>query len=238
MPPVQAVKTGIAELDHLFAVGGYPRGNQILLMGGPGTGKSIFALQFLYRGAVDHGEAGIYVCLDEPPEKLRRNAIIFNWDLKAAEDQKKLVMIDAISARVGVKARTEQYLDATFDLNTVLAKLEKMIWELDARRLVIDSLSVMNLYSQNKSVERTNLLKMANSLGDHVTSLIIAEARTEDIGLRKFPPETFLFDGVVSLRLDPDTQERKLAIRKMRGTKHVLGSFKFQIGSDGIALMP
>ncbi len=238
MPPLPGVKTGIAELDNLFAIGGYPKGNQILLMGGPGTGKSIFAVQYLYKGAVDYGENGIYVCLDEPPEKIRRNAHNFGWDLKGLEDQKKLTLIDAISARVGVRAKAEHYLDATFELNTVLSRLEKAIWELDAKRLVIDSLSVMNLYSQNKSVERTNLLRMANSLSDHVTSLIISEARTEEIGLKKFPPETFLFDGVVTLRLDPDTQERKLAIRKMRGTKHVLGSFRFQIGGMGIALMP
>ncbi len=232
------VKTGITEFDNLLAGKGYPKGNQILVLGGPGTGKSIFGLQYLYKGATELGENGIYVTLDETPDKMRRNVSNFGWDLKNLENNGKLIIIDAISARLGAKVAAEHYLDATFDISSMLRKLEKAILEIDAKRLVLDSLSIMGLYSQGEHMARTNMLRMANALSGQVTTLIISESRTENIGIREFPYETFLFDGMITLTLDPETQERRIAIRKMRGTKHVLGSFKFQIGDMGISLTP
>jgi len=66
------VKTGINGLDRLFSNGGYPEGSTILVLGGPGSGKSIFGMQYIYKGAVEYGEPGVFLTLDEPPEKIQR----------------------------------------------------------------------------------------------------------------------------------------------------------------------
>lgn len=234
----QYVPTGIAELDNLISKGGFPRGSQILVLGGPGSGKSILGLQYLYYGIVKLNEPGVYVTFEETPDKVRKNALNFGWNLRSLEEGRKLLIVDAISARAGIRPKDEHALDATFEVTSLLSKLEKSLWEIDAKRLVIDSISAIGLYSQNENMARTNILKIANALSSYVTSLILSEAKSTDIGIREFPAETFLFDGVITLTLDPDTQERKIAIRKMRGTKHVLGSFKFAINDAGISLVP
>ncbi len=234
----QYVPTGVVEFDNLFANGGYPKGNQILVLGGPGSGKSIFGLQYLHYGITKLNEPGVYVTFEETPDKVRKNALNFGWNLRPLEEGRKLIIVDAISSRAGVRPKEEYSLEATFDITSLLGKLEKTLWEIDAKRLVIDSISAVGLYSQNENIARANILKLSNALTSHVTSLILAEAKSADIGIREFPTETFLFDGVITLTLDSNTQERRIAVRKMRGTKHVLGSFKFTINDTGISLVP
>ena len=85
------VKTGIKGLDELIG-GGLPKNSSILLSGEAGTGKTIFSLQFIYSGAKDFDEAGIYVTFEEKPEELRKEASQFGWDFKKYEAKKKIVI--------------------------------------------------------------------------------------------------------------------------------------------------
>ncbi len=234
------VKTGIADFDNFFAGGGFPRGNSILVLGGPGSGKSIFGLQYLYKGAVDYKEPGIFLTLEEPPSKIRRNALVnFGWNFKKLEEEKKLLIIDAVTARVKSVDMDSEVMRRGLDVDNMLLNIESAIKELGAKRLVIDSLSVMGLYSENKFDVRTKLIRLAGALSElEVTTLVISEAKTAGEGATEFPVETFMFDGVVTLHLDTTSQERRIAIRKMRGMKHVLGSYKFDITNTGIVVIP
>jgi KaiC/GvpD/RAD55 family RecA-like ATPase len=97
----------------------------------------------------------------------------------------------------------------------------------------------MGMYSETDFDMRTKLLRLSGSLAAHdITTLVITEAQSADVGTTVFPPETFMFDGVLTLRLDTDSQERKISIRKMRGTKHVIGAYRFDINDDGIVVIP
>ena len=159
--------------------------------------------------------------------------------MSALEAEKKLIIIDAASARAGEDIRAEHSIQAGLDINNIIYELQKAIEEIDAKRLVIDSLSIMNLQAQNDAQVRTGMLRLSTALSaTNVTSLVINDARTNKIGIHEFPQEAFVFDGVLTLNLDTDTQERRIAIRKMRGTKHVIGSFRFDIGESGISVMP
>ncbi len=236
---MEFVKTGIGDFDALFAHRGYPKGNSIVVLGGPGSGKSIFGMQYIYNGASKYDEPGIYVSLEEMPDKIRRNMQHFGWDLKTIEDAGKLVIVDATSPRVMSEGVEKEVMESGLNVENIIANIEDIIKEINAKRIVIDSLSVMGIYSQSDFELRTQLLTLASSLSNlGCTTLIIAEAKTDDIGIREFPPETYMFDGVITLRYDTDSQDRKIAIRKMRGTKHVLGSFKFTINDDGITVNP
>ncbi len=236
---MEFVKTGIGDFDALFAHKGYPKGNSIVVMGGPGSGKSIFGMQYVYNGASKYDEPGIYVTLEEMPDKIRRNMQHFGWDLKTIEDAGKLVIIDATSPRVMSEGVEKEVIESGLNVENLIANIEDIIKETNAKRIVIDSLSVMGIYSQSDFELRTQLLMLASSLSSlGCTTLVIAEAKTDDIGIREFPPETYMFDGVITLRYDTDSQDRKIAIRKMRGTKHVLGSFKFTINDNGITVKP
>ncbi|MEE9474283.1 MAG: ATPase domain-containing protein [Candidatus Hydrothermarchaeaceae archaeon] len=236
---IEYVKTSIGAFDPLFSNGGYPKGSTILVLGGPGSGKSIFGMQFIYKGAVEYGEPGIYVTLDETPEKIKKNIASFGWDLEAMEAEKKIVVLDAASARAGTLATTEHAMQAGLDINSTISQITSAIEEINATRLVIDSLSIMNLHAQNDAQIRTSMLRLSSALsGKDVTSLVLNDARTGAVGISEFPQEAFVFDGVITLSLDAESQERRVNIRKMRGTKHVIGSFRFDISESGINVMP
>lgn len=233
---MEFVRTGIGSFDHLFANSGYPKNNSVLAIGGPGSGKSIFGMQYIYNGAALYDEPGVYVTLEENPDKIRRNMRSFGWDIEALEDQGKIAMVDAVSYRVSDDVDAEA-LEKGLDVENMITNLEGLIREMGAKRLVIDSLAVMGMYAKSDFEKRTKLIRLSNFLSMlDVTSVIITEAKTAEIGVTEFPPETFMFDGVIILRFDTDSQERKIAIRKMRGTKHVLGSFNFTIDDEGVSL--
>ncbi|RMF89410.1 MAG: hypothetical protein D6733_06420 [Methanobacteriota archaeon] len=232
---MEYVRTGIEDFDGLFAKNGYPQGNSILVIGGPGTGKSIFGLQYLYKGATLYDEPGIYVTLEETPKKIERNMAAFGWDIRKLVEEGKLLIMDATSPRI--KEMDTDVVKRGLGVDNLIANLKEMITSTGAKRVVIDSLSVIGFYSADEFDTRTKLIRLSVSLSEmDVTSLVLAEARTNEIGTSEFPPETFLFDGVIWMMLDTNSQERRIAIRKMRGTKHVLGSFKFTISDDGISI--
>jgi len=233
---MEAVRTGIPGLDGLFAIGGYPKGSSILIIGGPGSGKSIFGMQYLLAGATEYEEPGIYITFEESPEKIRRNMKNFGWELDILEEEGKLVIMDAVDYIVRDDIDTETLREG-LDVDNLIANLKEAISAIDAKRLVVDSLAVMSLYARDEFEKRRKLLQLSHHMSRRdVTSLIITEAKSSKIGIEEFPLETYVFDGVITLRLDPETELRKISIRKMRGTKHVVGSFKFSITSYGIEL--
>lgn len=236
---MEFVKTGISDFDMLFANKGYPRGNSILIVGGPGTGKSIFGMQFIYKGAKDYNEPGIFVTLGETPEKIRENMACFGWDLKKLEDQRKMIILDAVSTGSGVSEDERHVLRGGFDTNLLIRQIQEAVKDLKAQRLVIDSLSIMNLHAQSEFEMRTRMLQLSQIMSRmNVTSLLLTEAKRNEAGISEFPDETFVFDGLITMRLDNSNQERDISIGKMRGTKHVLGSYKFKISEAGIDLKP
>ncbi len=208
-------------------------------MGGPGSGKSIFGVQYLYKGATEYDEPGIYVTLEESPQKIRRNILPFGWDLQELEENRKIIIVDAVSHRITDMELDPEILKKGLDVENMIVNLESAIKDIGAKRLVLDSLSVMGMYSETDFDMRTKLLRLSGSLAAHdITTLVITEAQSADVGTTVFPPETFMFDGVLTLRLDTDSQERKISIRKMRGTKHVIGAYRFDITDDGIVVIP
>ncbi len=238
------VKTGISDLDGLFAHGGYPRGHQILVIGGPGSGKSIFCSQFLYAGAKQYGEPGIYITLEAPPEKWLRGMGAFGWDFRSLEDAGKIRLLDTTRFRPKLGKGEEYVFDPDFlkrdiDVENISEVIENAIREIGAKRLVIDSISLLGLQTENEFTLRSKLLRLSEVLSTSgVTSLLISEARTKAVGLEDFPIEMFMFDGVITLELDRETKERKIAINKMRSTKHVIGSFRFKITDTGVEITP
>ncbi len=232
---MEYVRTGIEGVDGLFSKNGYPAGNSILVLGGPGSGKSIFGIQYIYAGATIYGEPGIYVTLEESPKKIERNVDAFGWDIRKLVDEGKILIMDATTPRI--QEVDSDLVRKGLGIDNLITNLRDMIESTGAKRVVIDSLSVLAFNSKDDFETRTKLIRLSISLSEMaVTTLVLAEAATNEIGTSEFPPETFLFDGVIWLMLDTISQERRLAIRKMRGTKHVLGSFKFVIDDEGIKI--
>ena len=94
------IPTGIVGVDKILADKGIPRGHTVLVSGGPGSGKTTFAVQFLYAGIAEHRENGVYVTLDEEPADIKKNMSKFNWDLEKLETENKLRFINVSPVRV------------------------------------------------------------------------------------------------------------------------------------------
>src|SRR3989338_4564139 len=112
--------TGVYGLDTLME-GGIPKGRTVLVTGACGTGKSIFCTQYLYQGAIQYKEPGIYLTFDERPDLLRQDALRFGWDIKALEDEGLLRVIDATIVKIGLVS------DEKYALRPEEFDLDKMI---------------------------------------------------------------------------------------------------------------
>ncbi len=240
----ERVKTGIKGLDELIE-GGLPKSSSILLSGEAGTGKTIFSLQYIYSGAKDYGEAGIYVTFEEKPEELRREALQFGWDLKKYESKKKIVILDAASLRVGVPSDEDFYMKSDVDLKSLLSKLYEIAMDIDAKRIVIDSLPAF-FFSEDSEKMRDDIYMMGRVLAEtKATSILITEIINGQ-GYSRFGYEEFITRGVITLHLVEGEKamprmseyKRSIFIRKMRETNHKIKQYPFSITNDGIVVYP
>ena len=102
---MSTINSGIPGLDDLFGPKRFPKGRQILITGPPGSGKTVFCLQFLINGALHSEEPGIFVSFDDLPRHIRMDMLSFNWNLQQLEEEFSpplLTLIDGFSARVGL----------------------------------------------------------------------------------------------------------------------------------------
>ena len=139
--------TGIPGMDTILGAKGIPRGHTILVSGGPGSGKTTFAIQFLYNGAVNNGEPGLYVTLDEDPEDIKTNMLGFGWDLEQLERDNQLRFINVSPVRLAPSEGTGliQLGMKEFRLTKLLESIRAGIEEIQARRLVIDPITIFML---------------------------------------------------------------------------------------------
>ena len=200
---IQRVSTGNSKLDS-FLSGGFPRGSLILISGNPGTGKTIFTASFLYNGAVLDGENGIYVSFCEGKRSFFENMNSLGLDFEQQE-------------REGRFRFMEMFTTTKEGMAMITGDMLRAIKEFGAKRLVIDSYSVMAQALggpyEGRQVLHTVLGKIVRNLG--CTTLVIGEQPSGDVRVDD-GAEEFVADGVINLKL---TIPRELELRKMRGTR-------------------
>ena len=233
--PVEKLPTGIASFD-VIAKGGLPRNRTTLLSGTAGSGKTVFAMQFLAAG-IRAGEAGVFVTFEESASDIRQNMQSFGWDLAAWERQNKLGFVDA-SPDPGV----EIIESGSFDLGALLARVQHAVKKVGATRVAVDSLGAIFSQFSDQSIVRRELFRIASALkGMGVTAVLTAE-RTNDYGpVARFGVEEFIADNVMILRnvLDGENRRRTIEILKFRGTDHQKGEVPFTIiPAGGLVVIP
>jgi KaiC/GvpD/RAD55 family RecA-like ATPase len=242
---MERVPTGIDGLDEMIE-GGFPRGRTVLLSGGCGTGKTIFSLQFLYKGIVDHGEPGIYVTIDERPELTRQDMLRFGWDLRTLEDQGKFRIVDLLRSKIGLPSEEKfQITTEITDVDRLILEIMQMAREIGAKRIVVDSLPALGIHMTDQNRVRDMVLKLSYMLRkDKLTSIFISEVEEQPFGsgpmhFSKFGVEEYVADAVILLHYlgtvgDDGGTKRTMYIRKMRATKHSEDILPMYITSDGI----
>ena len=236
------VPTGIPGTDKVLGDKGIPKGHSILIAGGPGSGKTTFAIQFLYKGATEHGEPGIYISLDEDPEDVKKNMSKFGWDLAELERQKKISFINVSPVRVtsSDKAGLIQLGMKEFKLIKLLEAIRMGVEEVQARRVVIDPITIFTLQYPDE-VERIYAMRdlIADFRKSGCTNLLISELRGTGLE-REHQFEEYLAQGVILLRtvMKDDRFTRMFQVEKMRGLEVDNQPRPYNITSSGIEVYP
>jgi circadian clock protein KaiC len=223
-------RTGITGLDEITG-GGLPRGRTTLLVGGPGSGKTILALQFLVHGARDGKEPGIFVAFEETSRRIVANAESFGWRL-AELRRKKLFFMDAQPAPGLVQS-------GDFDLGGMCAALGAQVKTMRARRIVFDALDIVLALLPDAAARRRELYRLHEwLLSRGLTGLITAKAdgdETSSISQQPFRSMLFMVDCAVILNHSVvlGVSQRNLRVQKYRGSSFTEDESPFVIGTSG-----
>lgn len=236
---MERMKTGITGLDELIE-GGFPAGRSVLISGACGTGKTIMCMQYIYKGAKDFNEPGVYVTLDERPALIREDVMRFGWDLKKQEEKNMLNIVDGSIAKLGMPSEEEYSLPVTgYDVDKLLLEIMRVIKRLEAKRVVIDSIPALGFNFENPSEVRKAVLKLSYMLmRSGVTSILVSEIQEGVNKFGKYGVEEYVVDGVIVLHyMGVGTQSnRTLHIRKMRATNHSEDLHPIKISKEGISV--
>lgn len=213
MKKIERIDVGIKGLDKLIE-GGIPKGSTILLPGSPGTGKTIFSIQFLVAGALKN-EKGLYLSLEEDIDRLKNYMeIVFKWPLDKLEKEKKLFFI-----------RSD-----IFDFEKFKSLIETNVEKNNVERLVIDPITVLSLFFEKPLEIRRSLLILDRLLKKlKCTSILTCEIPEGSNAISSFGIEEFTSDGIIILKYYGGALPRALMIRKMRATNHATEEYPFEI---------
>jgi circadian clock protein KaiC len=221
------VPSGVAGLDEMLG-GGIPSGHVVLVTGLPGTGKTCLGLQFLLAGA-EKGEKGVFLSLEEDVAPLLESARQFRWPVDAAVKEGRLKVL-----RLDPK-ETHQ------SLHRIQGELGKELTALHAQRIVVDSVSLLNMLSDDEPSRRSTLFALAGACRESgATTLLTAEADPIHPEVSRDGLSEYVADGVILLgyRTGSDGHRVGLSLRvlKMRRTAHVRTVQPYSIGPSGIAV--
>jgi circadian clock protein KaiC len=234
------VPIGVKGLDDMLG-GGVPSGRCILVSGGPGSGKTILGIQFLYNGAVNYDETGLYVSLDESPIHLREDMQGFGWDIARLEKDEKLVIVDASPIRTipgQVQIGKLSIGKRDFEMLSLIESMKTRVQEIGAKRVVIDSISSLILQYPDDSKRRTAILDLFENLTEMgTTCLVMTELRAITLE-RQIAAEEFLSHGVIVFHIFNEGGRliRAIQIEKMRGIPHDHELRPYKIHKDGIEI--
>jgi circadian clock protein KaiC len=226
------ISTGIPELDLLIE-GGLRAGKTYLVVGEPGTGKTVFGLQFLVSGLMDK-EKGLYVAIDEKPADVIEQAASLGWDLAPFIESREFLILDASAY---FNTRVNDGANKGVDVERVVTDLRNYITRMGASRVVIDPVGPL-LFSRDatsRALDQARMLFYGLQANIHTTNLLTTYSVERNVrGI-----EEYLVSGTFVLDMEPVNSRfvRKLSIEKMRSTALAPAQYVFNIVQDrGIVL--
>jgi len=224
--------TGIQGLDEITS-GGLPRGRPTLVCGGAGCGKTLFAVEFLVRGAVQFGEPGVFMSFEETDAELKGNVALLGFDLAGLVRRRQLLLDHVYIERSEIQETGE------YDLEGLFVRLNHAIDSIGAKRVVLDTLEALFAGLPTEAILRAELRRLFRWLKHKgVTAVITAERGREH--LTRHGLEEYVSDCVIVLdhRIHEQIATRHLRVVKYRGSAHGTNEYPFLIGDDGISVLP
>ncbi|MDU2927082.1 circadian clock protein KaiC, partial [Bradyrhizobium sp.] len=232
LPVIAKSPTGIDGLDEV-TFGGLPQGRPTLLCGAAGCGKTLFAMTFLYNGAVAFNEPGVFIAFEEQPEDLIKNVGSLSYDIERLIEQNKIV-VDHIHLD-----RNEIEEAGDYDLDGLFIRIGFAIDSIGAKRVVIDTIETLFGGLDNQAVLRSELRRLFEWLKSKGVTAIITGERGDGT-LTRYGLEEYVADCVILLdnRVHDQLSTRRLRVVKYRGTAHGTNEYPFIIDQEGITVMP
>jgi len=232
------IRTGIPGFDSIIS-GGLKEGQAVVLCGPPGSGKTTFGLQYLYSGAMHFDEPGVFVTLSQSPQEIINDCMAIGLDLQKIIDDGKFLIIDARPFKMedGFIALDESlYRGENLPFMHLTQLILSSIKRIDAKRLVIDSLTVLAMHYSNEFYIRQGLQGMTQALEeDPCTSILISE----NTGDKDTPIEWYIASGIIRLNhvRKEDTMERNIQVMKLRGIRHSEQIYPIKLNEDGLHIL-
>lgn len=229
---IAKVSTGIEGLDEITN-GGFPKGRPVVICGSAGCGKTLFGIQFIVNGILEHDEPGVFVSFEESAPDLTSNAASLGFDLDKLTSEGKL-RIDYIRVE-----RSEIEETGEYDLEGLFIRLNYAIDTIGAKRVVLDTLESLFSGIQNEGLLRAEIRRLFRWLKEKGVTTIITGERG-DVTLTRQGLEEYVSDCVLLLdfRVVNQIATRRLRIVKYRGSTHGTNEYPFLIDENGISVIP
>ena len=225
-------RTGIPGLDEITG-GGFPAGRPTLVCGSAGCGKTLLAMEFLVRGAMEQGEPGVFIAFEETAEDLAQNVRSLGFDLDGLIRDNK-IFVDYIHVDANEIEESGDY-----DLEGLFIRLGHAVDSIGAKRVVLDTIEVLFGGMSNQRVLRSELRRLFRWLKDRGLTAVVTGERGDGT-LTRQGIEEYVSDCVILLdhRVIEQVSTRRLRIVKYRGTTHGTNEYPFLIDENGITVLP
>lgn len=229
------VKTGIPGFDSALSAG-LKKNSTVLISGPPGSGKTTFGLQFVYSGAKEFGEPGVYISLSQSVDEIKNDCKSFGWDIESLISKGKILLIDLRPFKIKdeVLGRDDSlYRGEQIPFEHLTKFISNSIKKIKANRVVIDSISTLGMQYSDKFHMRQGLQGMIQSLENwKVTALLISEFSENN----QVPLEWFVTSGIIQLdnQIVNNEMKRTIRITKLRGIEHSEKVQSLELGNNGL----
>jgi len=229
---VAKVPTGIQGLDEITQ-GGLPKGRPTLVCGGAGSGKTLLAMEFLVRGALNYNDPGVFIAFEENAEELAKNVASLGFDLEDLAKKKKIAVDYVYIERSEIEETGE------YDLEGLFVRLDYAIKSIGAKRVVIDTIETLFSGLPNLNILRAELRRLFRWLKEQGVTVIITGEKGEGT-LTRHGLEEYVADCVIMLdhRVTEQISTRRLRIVKYRGSLHGTNEYPFLIDETGFSVLP
>ena len=226
-------RTGIQGLDEITG-GGLPSGRPTLVSGGAGSGKTLFGLEFLVRGATQYNEPGVFISFEETIPDLTKNAASLGFDLGRLVADKKLFLDHVHISRSEIEETGE------YDLDGLFIRIADAVQRVGAKRIVLDTIETLFGELPNPGILRAEIRRLFGWLKEAGLTTVITAERDRPDKLTRHGIEEFVSDCVIVLdnRVREEISTRRLRIVKYRGSTHGTNEYPFLIDEHGISVLP
>lgn len=229
--PLPKCPTGIKGFDQITE-GGLPKHRTTLICGSAGSGKTLWGIDFVIKGAINYNEPGVFMSFEETEDELYNDVASLDLDLQGLVSQKKILLVHIVLQRRDIQ-------ESNFNLEGLLIRLEHAIDSIGAKRVVLDSIESLFAGLTDSGILRLEIKRLFRWLkAKQVTAIVTGEPGQ---GLyTRHGLEEYISDCIIFLdnRVNEQISIRRIRVIKYRGSNHGTNEYPFVIAKNGLSVIP